>query len=111
MKDDRLYLIHMRECVHKIEKYTAGGRSAFLGGDIIQDAVIRNLQTMAEASQRVSETRQAAHPEVEWFKIAGFRNILVHDYLGVDLDKIWEVVEHDVPPLKTAVKKMLGEIS
>ncbi|MCJ7723672.1 MAG: DUF86 domain-containing protein [Anaerolineales bacterium] len=110
MKDDSLYLIRVRECIHKIEKYTTGGRSAFLGSELIQDAVICNLQTMAEASQRVSETRQAAHPEVEWFKIAGFRNILAHDYLGVDMDKVWEVVEHDLPPLKTAVENMLGEI-
>jgi uncharacterized protein with HEPN domain len=109
-KDDRLYLLHMSECIERVEHYTAeGGRTAFIASSLIQDAVIRNLQTMAESSQRISEARQQAHPEVEWLKISGFRNVLVHDYLGVDLDKVWEVVERDLPPLKHSVLAMLAE--
>jgi uncharacterized protein with HEPN domain len=58
--------------------------------DLIQDVVIRNLcKTMAESATRVSEELQGKHPEVDWLKIRGFRNVLVHDYLGVDLDRVW----------------------
>jgi uncharacterized protein with HEPN domain len=109
MKDDQLYLIHMSECIERVERYTQDGKVAFMASDLIQDAVIRNLQTMAESSQRISEEHKTAHAEVEWFKIAGFRNVLVHDYLGVDLERVWAVVERDLPGLKAAIIRMMNE--
>ncbi|MBI4731189.1 MAG: DUF86 domain-containing protein [Chloroflexi bacterium] len=108
MKDDRLYLIHISECIERIEKYIGkGGEKAFMDSDLVQDAVIRNLQTMAESATRISEQIQETHPEVDWFKIRGFRNVLVHDYLGVDLMRVWNTLENDLPRLKAAVEKML----
>jgi len=77
-KDDRLYLVHMRDCLRRVETYVQGGRVEFGDSTLIQDAVLRNLQTLAESSQRVSDARKAAHPEVAWRALAGFRNILVH---------------------------------
>ncbi|MGQ0722271.1 MAG: HepT-like ribonuclease domain-containing protein [Candidatus Eiseniibacteriota bacterium] len=87
-KDDGLYLTHMEECLGRIEEYTAEGRQAFLGSTLIQDAVLRNLQTLAESAKRVGAPLRERHPEVPWRDIAGFRNVVVHDYLGVDLDTI-----------------------
>jgi uncharacterized protein with HEPN domain len=110
MRDDRLYLIHIKECIQRIEKYTFGGRDVFMSSSLIQDAVIRNLQIMAESSQRISDAMQNKHPEVEWLKIAGFRNLLVHDYLGVDLEKVWNIVEGDLPGLTRAVTAMFNEL-
>ena len=110
MKDDTLYLIHIRECIERIEKYTAeGGKDAFLASTLIQDALMRNLQIMAESTQRLSNTAKEAHPEVDWYKISGFRNVLVHGYLGVDLDRVWIIVERDLPSLKRAIVSMLRE--
>jgi len=110
MKDDKLYLIHMIECIQRVEKYTSGGRDTFLNSELIQDAVIRNLQVMAESSQRISEDLQSRYSNVAWFKIAGFRNVLVHDYLGVDLDKVWAIIERDLPPLKSSISLILKEL-
>jgi len=110
MKDDKLYLIHMIECIQRVEKYTSGGRDTFLNSELIQDAVIRNLQVMAESSQRISEDLQSRYSNVAWFKIAGFRNVLVHDYLGVDLDKVWAIIERDLPPLKSSISLLLKEL-
>ncbi|MGD0752087.1 MAG: DUF86 domain-containing protein [Anaerolineales bacterium] len=108
MKDDRLYLIHINECIQRIEKYVGeGGRDAFMASDLLQDAIIRNLQTLAESATRVSDGLQEKHPEVDWLKIRGFRNVLVHDYLGVDLDRVWNILENDLPKLKAAIEKML----
>ena len=107
MRDDRLYLIHISECIERVERYVESGKDAFLASTLIQDAVLRNLQTLAESTQRISDTLKAAHPEVEWYKIAGFRNVLVHDYLGVDLERVWLIVERDLPDLKRAVATML----
>ena len=110
MKDDKLYLIHIQECIERVEKYTAeGGKGAFLASTLIQDAVIRNLQTMAESTQRLPDVTKEAHPEVDWYKISGFRNVLVHGYLGVDLERVWIIVERDLPGLKRAITSMLNE--
>lgn len=59
---------------------------------MLQDAVLRHLQTMTESTQRLSEALEDRHPEVEWRRIIAFRNVLVHDYLGIDLERIWEII-------------------
>ena len=110
MKDDRLYLIHVGECIDRIEQYTAGGEADFKTSTLIQDAVLRNLQTLAESSQHVSDPLKTSHPDVPWRDIAGFRNVLVHQYLGVDLDYVWRVVEYDVPILKKRVHAILQDL-
>ena len=86
--DDQFYLIHIQECIARIELYTAEGKLAFLADTKTQDAVLRNLHTLAESSQRISEPRKASRPEVDWHAIAAFRNVAVHDYLGIDLNQI-----------------------
>lgn len=103
---DAIYVEHMLECIARIEDYTGGDRQAFFGSTMIQDAVIRNLQTMAESSQQLSDTTRSSMPDVDWRAIAGFRNILVHDYLGVDPNVVWTVVEHDLPNLKVALMRL-----
>lgn len=109
MKDDRLYLIHISECIERIENYVrAGGKQGFLASTLVQDAVLRNLQTMAESTQRLSDKTKDKHPEIDWFRISGFRNILVHDYLGVDLEAVWNIVVNDVPVLKKTISAMMN---
>lgn len=108
MKDDRLYLIHISECIERIESYVAGkDRKAFLNSTLIQDAVVRNLQTLAESTQRLSDQAKEEADEIDWFKIAGFRNVLVHDYLGLDIERVWNILEAELPVLKKAVQRML----
>ena len=109
MKDDRLYLIHITECIDRVESYTQGmAKEAFLASPMVQDAVIRNLQTLAESTQRLSARAKDSQPGIDWRKIAGFRNVLVHDYLGVDLDRIWTIIRNDLSVLRNAVDQMLG---
>lgn len=109
MKDDRVYLRHIQECIRRIEEDVAAGKDQFLESHTLQDAVLRNLQTMAESTQRISEDLKAIHPDVEWQRIAAFRNVLVHDYLGIDVERIWEITQCDVPRLKQAVLAILEE--
>jgi uncharacterized protein with HEPN domain len=109
MKDDKLYLIHMQECIRRIEKYTVGGHGEFMQQELIQDGVIRNLQVLAESSQHISEKRKLDHPEVDWLALSGFRNVLVHDYLGVDYERVWNIIINDLPSLKSSLTIMLGE--
>ena len=109
MKDDKLYLIHIRECIQRIEEYLeCGGKEAFMVSNMVQDAIICNLQLLSESTMRISDEIQANHPEVEWwYKIRGFRNVLVHDYLGVDLERVWNIIDNDLPKLKSAIEKMI----
>jgi len=108
MKDDKLYLIHIGECIDRIESYTHGvDKEAFLASSLVQDAVIRNLQTMAESTQRLSDRAKRSRPEIEWYRIAGFRNVLAHGYLGVDAERVWNIIQQELSALKKAVTDML----
>ena len=103
---DRVLLAHMRECLERIAEYTGVERARFEGSRLVQDAVIRNLQTLTESSQRLSAEIKATEPGIPWRELAGFRNVIVHGYLGIDLAAIWLVVEKDVPALAAAVGRM-----
>ena len=108
MKDNSVYLRHILECIRRIEEDTACGHDRFMESHTYQDAVLRNLQTMAESTQRLTEDTKAAHPKVEWQSIGAFRNVLVHDYLGIDIERIWEIVQGDVPKLKSTAQEILN---
>ena len=108
MKDDAIYLQHILECIARNEQYTHAGRADFIAATLIQDGVIRNLQTLGQSVLKLSALLKAAHPEVDWKSIMGLRNVLVHDYLGVSVTRIWDIVEHDLPDLKGKVVAMRG---
>jgi uncharacterized protein with HEPN domain len=115
MKDDRLYLIHIRDCIARIEQYIREGQTQFQNDTKTQDAVLRNLQVLAESTQRLSDGLKARHSEVPWRTIAAFRNVLVHGYLGVNLERVWQILHEDLPPLwdrflKFSKKVRLDEI-
>ncbi len=106
MKDDRVYLDHILEAVARIRVNAQEGKDAFLASHMLQDATLRNLQTMTEATQRLSPERKAARPEIPWRELVAFRNILVHQYLGIDLELVWQVIERDLPALDSAARAM-----
>ena len=110
MRDDRTFLVHILECIERVEQYVASGRARFLESTLIQDAVLRSLQILGESARRVTEPTKASHPEVDWRGITGFRNILVHDYLAMTLVRVWEAVEQDLPVLRRQVESMLREL-
>ena len=110
MKDDRVYLRHILRCISRIEEYISGGPERFTSSSLVQDAVLRNLQTMAEATQRLGPALKAQRPDVDWAALAGLRNVLVHAYLGVDLDQIQRAIERDMPGLKAACAELLDAL-
>ncbi len=89
---------HMRDCVQRIVEYTAHERKRFEDSRLVQDAVIRNLQTLAESSQRRSSDIKATEAQIPWRELSGFLNVIGHDYLGLDLDAVWLVIAQDLPP-------------
>lgn len=103
---DQVYVEHMLECIARIQRYVGNGPEQFMQSDLVQDAVIRNLQVLAESSRRLSAAVKNSTPDIDWRAITGFRNILVHDYLGLDLPVIWLVIEQDLPPLKSILEEL-----
>lgn len=108
MKDDRVSLAHIRDAIARIESYTQGGREAFFADTKTQDAVIRNLEVIGEAVKNLSADLRVTHPEMPWTRIAGMRDVLIHDYFGVRLETVWNAVEHRLPELKRCVEALLG---
>ena len=107
---DRVLLAHMRDCLDRIGEYTHFERTGFDTSRLVQDAVIRNLQTLAESSQRLSVEIKGTEPQIPWRELSGFRNVIVHGYLGVDLGAAWLVVEQDLPVLSEAVIRMAARL-
>ena len=95
----------MPECAGRIDEYVDGDETRFRASRLVQDAVVRNLQTLAESSQRLTDKIKAGEPDVPWRAISGFRNILVHDYLAIDVDAVWLVVDQELPRLRAALQR------
>lgn len=107
MKDDRVYLINILECVDKIMDYTSSGKEEFMKSTLIQDAVIRNLEIIGEATKKISPILRKDYQAIPWRKMAGLRDILIHDYMGVDLKTVWNVVQKELPDIKTKIIDIL----
>lgn len=110
MSKDLLYLTHILECIEKIEAYTVDGFDMFANDMKTQDATLRNLHVLAESATRISESLQSQYPDVPWRSIAAFRNVVVHDYLGLELHQVWAILSNDLPSLKQIITEMLGDI-
>lgn len=108
MRDESVYLEHIRDAIEKIESYVSVGRDEFMAGSHWQDAVIRQLEIIGEATKRLSHRLRQRHDEVPWRRIAGLRDVLIHDYMGVDLAAVWEITQQDLPPLKEHVRTILN---
>ena len=108
-KEFLVYVRHMIDAIKKIESYTKEMDSQkFLNNKMVQDAVMRNLEIMGEAAKRVPSSIRSQYPSIEWKKIAGLRDILIHEYLGVDVEKVWGVVENRLTSLKKNLTKVIN---
>lgn len=106
-KDALLYIEDILEAIRKIERYTAGlSLESFAAEEMVVDAVVRNLEIIGEAAKGIPPALTKQHPEAEWKKIIGLRDILIHAYFGVDLDIVWDIVVHKLPSLKETVQRM-----
>jgi uncharacterized protein with HEPN domain len=105
---DRRYLTYIRDAIDLIEARARVGREEFMESADVQDAILWRLQTLAEATGKLSQTTKDRHPDIRWRAIYGFRNIVAHGYLELNLDRVWEISEHHLPPLRSAVDDELS---
>lgn len=109
-RDSKVYLEDILEATRKITKYAGSlSKAAFLEDEKTLDAVVRNLEVIGEAVKKLPEDLRAQHSAVEWKKIAGLRDILIHEYFGLDAEIVWDIVQTKVPALDQEVRTMLNE--
>jgi uncharacterized protein with HEPN domain len=108
VKEDRLYLHHMLERCQRISRFIRPGKDRFMASDELQDAVIRNVEVIGEAAKRVSAEARGQLASLDWKAICGMRDVLIHDYIGVDLDEVWNVAFSRIPELQSVLERFLS---
>ncbi len=110
--DETIYLNHILNSINNIEKSTKNiTKDKFKKNIDLQDAIIRRIEVIGEAVKNISQEIKNKYPQIEWKKIAGTRDILIHAYFNVDLDLTWDVVENKLPKLKKQIKIILKELA
>ena len=110
-RNDRVYLTHILEAISKIDRYTKNlDYAAFLTDDLVQDGVIRQLEIIGEASKKLSAATRTLAPDLPWKDIAGMRDVLIHQYFGVDLTAVWDTVQQDLPIFKDKILKVINSL-
>ena len=109
MTDDKTYLEHILDAIDKVTAYTAEGRDAFMEDTKTQDAVVRNFEIIGEATKRLTSELRERYPHIPWKQAAAFRDVLSHDYMGIDLTIVWNVVESHLPELRESIEAVLSE--
>jgi len=108
MKDDEVYLNHILEAIEKVESYISKSDfEGFSANDMMIDAVVRELEIIGEAARNLSDEFQEKYFEIPWFKIKAMRNVLIHEYFGINLKVVWDTCKNDIPVLKRFIKKIL----
>ncbi|MEM2097028.1 MAG: DUF86 domain-containing protein [Methanothrix sp.] len=110
MRDPEERLRDILEALSAIERYLNRGRAAFEQDELLQGWFVRNLQIIGEAARALPEDVRAMAPEIEWPKIIGMRNVLVHGYFDIDLDIVWDAASRDAPALKPSVERLLKKL-
>jgi uncharacterized protein with HEPN domain len=97
---DDAWLLDMLQSAQRALDYASGlSENQFMADNLRQDAILRQLTILGEASKKISNELRTAHPDIPWRKVAGFRDVVVHDYFGVDLKEVWRIIRDDLPSL------------
>lgn len=111
MKTDRDFLLHIIDAVADARSYASGGEDEFFTDKKTQDAILRKLEIIGEATKRLSEELKSEYPSIPWRQIAGMRDKLIHDYFGVDLTLVWNVVSEILPGFEQELQRILAKLS
>ena len=109
MNPDIAFLRHIQEAIRRVNEYTQGGEDEFFARTLLQDAVVRNLEIIDEATKNLSRELRDRYPAIPWRNMAGMRDVLIHNYLGVDLSTVWEVVVKRLPEVERQIAEILDD--
>lgn len=109
-REPKVFLQDILAAAEKIEKYTKGlSYDDFLDNDLVSDAVIKNILVIGEATKNIPDEIRQAHPHIEWRKMAGMRDMMIHSYFSINYRIVWDVVQNKIPKLKQHVEQLLNE--
>ena len=111
MRKDSERLRDILDAIERIERYAARGREAFDNDELIRTWVVYHLQIIGEAAARFDEAFREAHSDIPWVDIVAMRNVLVHEYFGIDPEEVWSVVQTDMQALKLAIRALLDAVT
>jgi uncharacterized protein with HEPN domain len=107
IKDDLAYIDHILDCIRKINEFSSGlSLKDFKTNELAQDAIIRNIEIIGEASKKISKDTKKAYYKIPWKEIAGMRDKLIHDYLGVDVVVVWKTIHQDIQILEKLIREI-----
>jgi uncharacterized protein with HEPN domain len=110
MRDPRERLMDILDAIAKIERYATRGQEAFEQDELIQTWILYHIQLIGEAAAQLGRAFHESHPEIPWAQIVAMRNVLVHEYFGVDLHEVWKTVERDLPILKQQIEALVERL-
>ncbi len=110
MRGPKDRLLDMLDAITNIERYASKGRAAFEKDELIQNWFVHHLQIIGEAASKLDKSFHQSYSQISWAEIIAMRNILVHDYFGIDLEAVWEVVARDLPELKIHINEVINEL-
>ncbi len=110
MRDDRARLLDILEAIDNIQRRAAPGREVYMNDELLQVWMVHHIQIIGEAAGGLSRTLREQYPEIPWGDIVSMRNILVHQYFGIDLEQVWATVITDLPRLHSEITHMLREM-
>ena len=109
-RDEMIYLRHILDAINTVEEYLQGvDENQFKATQLLQDGTIRQIEIIGEAVRHISKDIRTTYPEIPWQDVAGMRDKLIHDYFGVDIEKVWDTARGDLPTLKDQVKGILSD--
>lgn len=110
VRDDRAFLEDIAERIQLTQEFVQPGKEKFMESRLIQEAVIRNLEIIGEASRNVSQGLRDKNPQIPWRQIGAFRNFVIHVYWAIKLERIWEIIEKDLSPLQPQIEALILEL-
>jgi len=111
MTRDRVYLQHILDAMARITSYVAVGREQFMAATHWQDATIRQLEIIGEATKNISTPLREKYPDIPWRRVAGLRDVLIHNYMGVDLVAVWDITQTYLPEFRTQIERVIKEMA
>ena len=107
LHDNGVFLLHIADSFEKIAQYLGGmDKESFFKNSLTQDAVVRNYEIIGEAARNITDDFRAQHPEIDWRGMAGLRNILIHQYFGIDLNNVWNISKVHAPDTLAKIQEL-----